>query len=163
MKGQTEIITAIVTIAFVAIFILVGAMIYGYTANATPHDYLIVNESICVGATCTAQQNYTVKYGPLINDSTFQCYNATTPIISGGTFNQCSDDKAKVYLRGPSNGAYKDVNCTYTYDWANDNQQAFWTGNVSNTGAGFSLLAALGIVIAAVSVVGVVLVLKAWA
>jgi hypothetical protein len=161
---------------------LVGAAIYGYTAIATPHDTNIYNETVCSGY-CPTPASYFVAFGPMRNGTTYydnatiRCSNnsGAQPLYrlninsttSYGLIPGNSDAGLRKINLTYSNGAtpaaqfnYRDVKCDYIWDWATDDQQGFFDTNISNTGAGFGLLAVIGIVLAAVAIITIVALLK---
>ena len=177
MKGQATAAT-VGSIAVVAVLIIVGAMVYGYAAIATPHDYAIKNETLFTGY-APSGATYYFQFSPVNNGSSaydntsIQCFNnsGTGYLYNGGGNDtgrySLTDRSGDAGLRGitlthddGNNYRYKDVQCNYVYDFATSDQEAFHGTNVSNTGAGFGLLAVLAIVLAAVAIITIVALLK---
>lgn len=168
MKGQAAIIPAIASLIFIAVFILVGMVVYGYTSEATPHDDLKFNESICT--TCVARTLYTLDYYPALNGSTLVCSNAsgTTALVwdTANTslgYHLTETDRRYINLtqNGLSASNYENVRCDYTYDWATiTGQDEFWDSTTASSFAGFALVSVALIVIASVAIIGIVLMMR---
>ena len=168
MKGQTPVFAGIGLVVVAAAMVLVGALVYGYVANVTPHDYAITNQSFCTTA-CAHSTSYQFSYSPILNDSSLVCINATNGVLTNGggvgpsaqnSFNVIQGAITYLNLTNTT-GTYRQVNCTYTYDWATNDQHFFWTQSLQMAGSGFVLLSVLVIVIAAGVIIGIVLMLRA--
>lgn len=164
-KGQAALIAPVATAIFIAVFVLVGTMIYGYTANVTPHDRVINNETICT--TCVNGTSYTFDNTPILNDTTLICYNASANLLTNGisdgtclTYNIFSSTLNLTNSSNVDACQISDLVCTYTYDWATDDQQSFWNNTTTTSYSGFILAAVIVIVLAAVAIMGYVLLIK---
>ena len=167
MKGQAAIIPAVASLIFIGVFILVGMVVYGYASEATPHDDLKFNESICT--TCIAHTLYELDYYPALNGSTLVCSNATgTAALVWDTANTSLGyhmtsnryiNLTQYWNATASN--YANVRCDYTYDWATiTGQDEFWDSSTSSSYAGLALVSVAVIIIASVAIIGVVLMMR---
>ena len=178
MKGQAQILAGIATVIFIAVMVLVGSLVFAYVADITPHDRTIHNESIC-GTTCIngstsgTARTYQFDYIPVLDDATMICYNnsanktLTNIMTNAGAGAVCGEydiennNAINISNTSAPNGCnVTGVECTYTYNWANANEQAFFNTNTTNTYAAFVLAAVLVIVLAAVVIVGIVLLMR---
>lgn len=173
MKGQAQIVTSVAAVFFVAITVLVGLVIYGSVSNVTPHDRTISNESLCT--TCVNDTAYTFVSGPVNNDSTLVCTNATggqamTNVgagMTGGdatclTYNIVNFRSVNVTnSSGEDMCEISNMRCDYVFDEANTLEQSFFDNNTSTTYSGFVLAAVIAIVLAAAAIVGLVMLFRA--
>lgn len=170
-KGQAQAVVPIAAIILIAVFIPVTALIYGYVADATPHDKTYTNESICT--TCVNGSNggttYLFDHVPVINDTTLVCSNNTgaTAMVNGvasGTclgYNVLNDGTVNITnTSGPNGCEISNMRCTYTHNWASDDQENFWDSTTDTTWSGFALISVLVIVIASVVIIGFVMLFK---
>jgi len=159
MKGQAGPIASVASVVLVAVFVLVGAIVYGYASNATPHDITYSNETICT-ATCSPHTIYEMDHWPILNNSALICYNTSSDIlVRGGEYNVFNG--RYINLTNTSDVTYQpQINCTYTYDWASAGQQGFYDNTTENAFSAFILTSVIVIVLAAVGILGIVLLIR---
>lgn len=158
MKGQADIMSKAVSVVIVVVLLIVGSLVYFSTANVHPHDQAISNETICT--TCSPHTTYAVDFPPLINDSTLICYNTSIQTLTrGGTFNTVNNNL--INLTNSTDADYGVINCSYTFNEANANEQGIFDNSAANSSAAFILLSVAAIVIAAVAIITLVLLMKA--
>ncbi len=153
MKGQA-ILAMVSVLMVIVITVPLTFWVYGVVSQATPHDTAITNESMCTGV-CAAHSNYTFDFPPIVDEaSTFICYNETDLLVYDSTFTVTGNND-NLYLNG-SSVSYENVECSYTYNWANTNEQSFWTTTTSNINSSFALGSIVPIIFAAVIIVVVI-------
>ena len=168
MRGQAQIISGVAAVITVGVLVIIGTLIYGMVTSVTPHDQSILNETICTDD-CAAYTLYTFDNLPALNDADLICSNGTgtgamTNDLEDGTclgFNITQADFVNITnTSAADNCEISDVRCSYTFNEANDNEQGFYDNNLTNTYAGFTLLAVIAIVLAAVAILTIVFLLR---
>jgi hypothetical protein len=166
MKAQASVVASAATVAVVSVLLLVGAVIYGYFMQATPHDLPYFNESLCT--TCTPLAQYEFDHYYINNDTTLTCTNltGTTKLGSGNVANASTGFNIVggryLNLTRPAawQTTYVNVTCDYYYDAATADQESFWSNATQNGLAGFAVLSVIVIVIVAVAIIGIIVLLK---
>ena len=166
-KGSAQSVTMIALLPVLVVTILIGFWVYGTVSNIVPHDRTITNETIC--STCTPITPVNFDNRPVLNSSTLRCFNDSTTLMpNGGSstdntslgYNVVGLNQINLTHTGSEASHYESVVCTYTYNWANTNEQGFWDSATTNTNSGFSLVSVTPIVFAAIIVVVTVLLLS---
>ena len=159
MKGQAEVIAGISSVVFLATFILVGMVVYGYTAEVTPHDDLKYNETLAASPTLGAA--YTLDHTPILLDTTLEVWNSTHYLLTkGATYNVTTAGVICLYANC-TNCDGETIYVSYTYDWSTiTGQTEFWSSTTETSYAGFALVSIGVIVIASVVIILAVLWLR---
>lgn len=172
MRGQTSVVATAGTVIVVAVLLVVGAVIYGYFMQSTPHDLPYFKEVMCT--TCTPLALYSFGHYPINNDTTLTCGNAssTTGLTNGRVanattgYNIVADGSAggHRYLNLTTPAAWSDyyqkVQCNYYYNVASNDQETFWSNASQNGLAGFTVLSVMLIVLVATAIIVIIVLLK---
>lgn len=171
MKGQAQAIGFVTAAIFVAVAVLIGTAVYGTVGDVVPHDRTINNETMC--ATCENGSVSDVRYEFtnffVLNDTSLVCFNDSNDLMTNGISD--SDTCLGYNVEGRrfmnitntsavENCQISDVVCTYTFDQANANEQAFFDNTTATAYSGFILAAVIVIVLAAVGVMSVILLIR---
>jgi hypothetical protein len=166
MRGQAAVVASASTVIIVAVLILVGSVVFGYFMQATPHDLPYYNESMCT--TCSELTLYELDHYYVNNDTRLTCSNATgeLALANGVTlnastgFNLVEQRYINLTTLPRSNQSYSNVKCDYFQDTATNDQESFWSNASQNSLAGFAIISVIIIVLVAVSIIGIIVLLK---
>jgi len=168
MKGQEA--NVILPVVVAALMVLIGTMVYAYVADTTPHDQKFVNESICT-TNCAQNVLYPLANVPITDTaSDLVCYvnvsSGATSVLAASTTNGYQNIGSKYINLTNSSAAptgdytYRNVSCSYTYDWASADQETFYGTATSNAFSGMIMASIIVVVLATVAILGLVMFLR---
>ena len=166
MKGQAENISgSIAAIIVVSIFVIVGALVYGYVADVVPHDEWYSGELLCIGngtaiGVCNVTAGISIDNTPIQNGSeVVYISNSSATLTAGTDYNVVTTSTINI-TNGSIDAAEDWVYINYYEDVVSDVRQSSWTSVNATSYSGFGLLSVAIIVMAAVAIVGLVFLIR---
>ena len=167
MKGQEGfVVGSVIVVLIAAVLVLVGSAVYGQVANTVPHDKSYINESLCTDS-CAHSTLYALANTPITDTaSDLVCYvnvsSGATRLLSASDTNGYQNIGSNYINLTNSSAAptgdytYRNVSCSYTYDWASADQETFWENSTTSGFEGLAMLSVFIIVLSAVMLIAIV-------